>query len=1151
MNDTRSASHPAGPSADLAEALPVLVATISDGSLTWINTAGTRILGAKGAEDIIGCSFQSLLAPDYSHLAEVGLSDWLSESEPLPLRMTRLVGSEVDVEASVRRSDGDSSIILVARDITEKKQAALALLERERRISAVLQNVADGIIEFDDRGRILSANGAAEKIFGYSAAQMRGTSVETLLGKDKGETAEGWLLENGRVPKHAKSMITSARLIALRKDDGLFPVTITVREIGTGGEGRYIGAIRLVTETHALEETLLHTADRFRDLAESASDWFWEMDADLRFSFLSERFSELNSMPRQSVIGKTREELGANSNSGTFLAHLDDLNHRRPFKDFTYSVNLSDGSTAHYRVSGKPIFDKAGRFKGYRGTGRDVTAEITAQNKARAAEALLVDAIESISEGLILYDADDRLVQTNSRYKEMYSETAELLVPGMKLEEWLQVLIDHEIVVCPDGDVAGWYAKRHAHRQNLVGSIEAQLRDGRWISIAERPIRIGGVVGVHTDITKLKLAEQALRHNAEQFKNLFEDSIQGVVIHIGFKPLFVNQALARTFGYESPKEVIDLGSIEHLFEAHEVQRMSVVNAARIAGADVSPRCEFQGVRKDGTDIWLDNTSSVIDWNGEKALNSIFVDITDRKWQEQALRESETRLREVIDNAPLKIGLTDKDGRYVLVNSLFARDLQLEPDDVKGQSAADLFPAATAHMEEIDNQEVLRTNQVLVRDLDTEVPGGRRFEHLVKFPITGSDGHTAGIGVMITDLTEQKNVQDHLRESQKLNALGQLAGGVAHDFNNLLMVIGGYAKRAWANSTDPEIVKSALTEVAAATDKAAGLTSQLLAFGRRQALTTKVLRASNVLHELKGMLQPLLGETMALKIEIADEAACIEVDGGQLTQALVNLAINARDAMPQGGRLRIALDAEQPSADLLARHGVSGDSQFLRFSVQDEGTGMTSQTLARVFEPFFTTKEQGKGVGLGMAMVYGFVQQSGGAIGIDSEVGVGTTVSIYLKRIDRQPESAAQVTAELASLAGETILLAEDDDALRRLTQLTLEELGYKVLAASDGIEALELEGEHDGPIHLLLSDIVMPALGGIELARILRQTRPDIKVILVSGYPARGDRGDNLDSNEFQLFHKPIAQEALAAAIRETLVATANGAANVDHKSEG
>ena len=1118
----------------LAEALPILICAINEGRVSWVNEAGAKILGAKAAGDVVGLPFETLLSRDYRYLALEGLSDWLSEREPLSLRMVKITGQELDVEASVRSIDGGCSVLLVAQDITETRHAALALLERERRISAVLDNIADGIIEFDANGIILSFNASAESIFGYSAAEVLNTSIDTLLSKARGKTVEGWLLENGQVPV-TESRVHTDELFAMQKDGGIFPVTLTLREIATGSGPRYIGAIRLLTDRETLEQALLDTAARFRDLAESASDWFWEMDANLRFTYLSERFSELTHISRSAVLGKTRKDLIFNADGDHQNSHIDDLVNHRPFKDFTYPIRLSDGSIGHFRVSGNPLFDSTGAFKGYRGTGRNVTSEIDAQNKARAAESLLVDAIESIGEGLIIYDADDRLVRTNSRYKDIYIQIADYLIPGMPFEELLQVLADHEIVVSHTGTVDEWFAERRRHRLERKDSIEVELRNGRWIRLSERPIRTGGTVGIHTDITKLKHAEMTLRQNAEQFQNLFESSIQGVAIHDRFNPLYINKALARTFGYDNPREVLSLNTIKHLFAPHELERIAGIYSARLAGENISSQCEFQGVRKDGSLIWLENTGSVTDWGGQKVLQSVMADITDRKRQEQALRESEIRLREVIDNAPMKISLIDSEGRYVLVNSLFARALNQDAEAIKGKPATDFLSKSAAEIEVAENRQVMESGQILHREINTDGSGECRFERLEKFPITGATGLTEGVGVMITNLTEQKKVEDHLRESQKLNALGQLAGGVAHDFNNLLMIIGGYAKRAWANSEDPKLVISALTEVVTATEKAAALTKQLLAFGRREVLEAKVFRASDVLHELNTMLRPLLGETIDLVIEVTDETACVEADASRLSQALVNLAINARDAMPSGGALHIRLDAVNPDPELLNRHGIVEDGQFMKFSVKDEGTGMSPATMARIFEPFFTTKEQGKGVGLGMAMVYGFVQQSGGAIDVASELGSGTTISIFLRCVEKQPAVVSQIAANLASAAGETILLVEDDAALRRLAQLTLEELGYNVLVATDGVDALEVEGDYEGQIHLLLSDVVMPALGGIELARILKQSRSDMNVILMSGYPARGDQHDVLEPDEFPLLRKPVALEALAAAVHGSL----------------
>jgi CheY-like chemotaxis protein len=369
-------------------------------------------------------------------------------------------------------------------------------------------------------------------------------------------------------------------------------------------------------------------------------------------------------------------------------------------------------------------------------------------------------------------------------------------------------------------------------------------------------------------------------------------------------------------------------------------------------------------------------------------------------------------------------------------------------------------------------------------------------------------------------------------------VGELAGGIAHDFNNLLMVIGGYAKRALANPADRERVEMALTEIVGASDKAASLTKQLLAFSRHQVLETKAVHVAPLIGELTTMLSPLLGATVALSVDAADEGLCVETDPAQLSQLLVNLAINARDAMPDGGRIEIGVEVVEFAGlgEALRQTFPKADLElYAKFSVQDNGLGMDTETLVHIFEPFFTTKEQGKGTGLGLAMAYGFVQQSNGTIDVKSAPGEGTTMEVYLPLADKPPETLTTIDRDSSTRNDETILLAEDDDAIRQLAVMTLEEFGYTVLAASDGFEALEIEDEHEGPIDLLLSDVVMPGLGGFELSSAIRETRPGIKVIMMSGYPSRGDIMAFDLPEGVPLLQKPLDPDTLARNVRDML----------------
>jgi PAS domain S-box-containing protein len=736
-----------------ADAVPNLVCAMDGGRITYINTAGLRILRADAREDVVGSRLKDHLAADYRELFDGGFADLLAEEAPLPVKIVRLDGTSAELEITITRIAGrdESQLLVVGREITELKQGAMAILERERRITAILDNVAEGVISIDETGVIESFNRAAQDMFGITAAEAKGRNVKTLMTDADSDQHDSYL--EGYVESDVSKVIGGGirDLLGRRKDGTVFPIELTVSKMVSGGKRAFIGAVRDVSE------------------------------------------------------------------------------HKQ-------------------------------------------------------AQAVLRDAIEAIDEGFALYDAEDRLIMTNSRFCEMTLEAEDMRASGASFEELLRKSTARRQEGMPDIDPEDWVERRLEYHRDPVGFIERPAWDGRWVRINESRTRDGGIVAIHTDIT-----------------------------------------------------------------------------------------------------------------------------------------------------------------------------------------------------------------------------------------------------------EQKNFEERIREAEKLNSLGQLAGGIAHDFNNLLMVIGGYSKRALAAPTDEERVRDSLSEVVMATEKAVQLTKQLLAFGRRQVLEKKVVRGAAVIQELKTLLLPLFEATIQLTVEIGDEALCVETDPSELSQALMNLAINGRDAMPGGGELRIGMEVVETSQRFLDEHPDASSDAYVKFQVSDDGTGMDAETKARIFEPFFTTKVQGKGTGLGLAMVYGFIQQCGGLIDVETTLGEGTTFNIYLPLVDKAPKVIFSAPEEEIAGKGETILLAEDDDALRRLAQTTLEDLGYKVLAAANGFEALEIESDHEGVIDLLLSDVVMPELGGFELTHAVLETRPEIKVILMSGYPSRGDLKRVALPEEIPLLQKPLDPDTMARSVRRSL----------------
>jgi signal transduction histidine kinase/CheY-like chemotaxis protein len=390
----------------------------------------------------------------------------------------------------------------------------------------------------------------------------------------------------------------------------------------------------------------------------------------------------------------------------------------------------------------------------------------------------------------------------------------------------------------------------------------------------------------------------------------------------------------------------------------------------------------------------------------------------------------------------------------------------------------------------------------------------------------------------SEIEERKKVQEQFNQSQKMDAIGQLTGGVAHDFNNLLMVIDGYARRAERaldQGKSVDIVREALSAVVKAGEKATALTRQLLVFSRRQIMEKTVFEPASVVRDMEELLCRSVGEQFELNIAVDDDIAYVETDSGELSQVVMNLVINARDAMPDGGVIIVGVQVADLDEETVAQHPGLAPGRYVEIFVKDEGTGIDDDTLCHIFEPFFTTKEQGKGTGLGLAMVYGFVKQSEGMIDVASIVGRGSTFRIYLPVVDRAPESRIAEEEDLPLGHGETILLVEDDTALLALTHGLLDDLGYNVLTAHDGLEALVIEDEHDGDIDLLLTDVVMPTFGGFELALAITETRPDTSIIFISGY-AKNKFGLPVELTEnAQFLQKPVQPGRLAQVVRNEL----------------
>ena len=503
-----------------------------------------------------------------------------------------------------------------------------------------------------------------------------------------------------------------------------------------------------------------------------------------------------------------------------------------------------------------------------------------------------------------------------------------------------------------------------------------------------------------------------------------------------------------------------------------------------------------------------------------------------------LRATEASYATLVEHAPVGIYRSTPDGRFLAVNSALVGLLGFGSAD----EVLQLHISRDVYADPAERQRLLDRDSYTDREYDEVEATWKRKDgrhltvQLSVRAVRSRSGQVEYYETFVRDVTEQRRLQTQLVQSQKMEAVGRLAGGIAHDFNNLLTVITTSCDLLLEDlaATDPK--REDVDQVRKAADGAAALTRQLLAFSRQQVLTPQIVNLGDVVYGVEKMLRRVIGEDVDLVTVLGSDVGAVKADVGQLEQVLMNLAVNARDAMPTGGKLTIETANVEHDPDYAREQEAAPVSRFVMLAVSDTGTGMDEATKARIFEPFFTTKEVGKGTGLGLATVYGIVRQSGGFIWVYSEPGLGTTFKIYLPQVDAVAAgSAARATPTTSHRGTETVLLVEDAAAVRAVIHEALARQGYTVLDAPNGAEALRIAAGHPGPIHLLLTDVVMPGLSGRQLSDQLAQIRPETKVLYTSGYTDDAIVRHGVLESGIAYLQKPFSVDGLARKVREVL----------------
>ncbi len=983
-------------------------------------------------------------------------------------------------------------VAVLAVDITARKQGEEALRESEERFKFLFEYAPDAYFLMDLQGNFLDANRAAEKLSGYRQEELIGQNFQTLpLLDDRQKTLVTELLALSVYGE----VVGPVDLTLSRKDGREVIIEVKGLPLEMKGQSLVLAVARDITDRKQAEEALRESEERYRTLFETSPDALIVMDLDMNIIMGNQRALEIVGHDRleQFMSRKGINDM-ASEDRPRVAAAIKALLATGRTQTFETTMVKQDGARFPSLNSAALIRDAAGRPRAIIGTARDITALKQAEAELRQSERrfrLMAETIQDVF--WMATPTIDRVIYASPAYEQVWGRSCQ------ELYQYPQRFMES---IHPEDRGRALSAFVAAREQGSPSDHEYRIikPDGavRWIHDRGFPVRddqdrVIMFTGVATDITDKKLAEEALRESEKRFRDITEHAAEWVwEVDAQGKYIYSSPVVEQLLGYK-PEEVLNKYFYDFFLPD---QREELKNAALEVFAAKQPFRDFltPNLHKNGQIVWLSTSGiPILDEQGNLlGYRGADIDITER-------REAEALSRNLIAKSPIGIYLI-QDGKFQLVNQWF-----FEISGYNKDESSVLEPINLVHPED---REATRSNAVKMLRGVSSVPyeyrtitkGGEIKWIMETLAAIQYQGKRAALGYFM-DITERKALEQQLIQAQKMEAVGRLAGGVAHDFNNLLMAILGYGELMRSKVLKGDPLYDHLENILKAGDRAAALTQQLLTFSRRQIVTPQVVDLNRVVLDLEPMLRRLIGEDLDLEIITDPGPVAVRADPGHLGQIIMNLVVNARDAMPRGGRLTLKTASVEFKQARHTRFGQVPPGGYVRLVVRDTGVGMDEATQAHAFEPFFTTKESGKGTGLGLSTVYGIVKQSEGYLDLDSEPEAGSTFTICLPRLKTLVEPPKTRIPLTASYRGkETILLVEDEDVLRGLLAKFLRLYGYTVLEARHGGEALLTCERRQEPIHLMVTDVVMPQMSGRELADRLTPLRPDMKVLYMSGY---------------------------------------------------
>ncbi len=1041
----------------------------------------------------------------------------------------------------IRKAHRENSLLAVERLLEKRTQT---LLEQERRHKAAMDAAHEGFcISVDAQLRYV--NPAFSQMIGHPIEQVIGTSLFDYV--EEGDRAE--LMEVYRSYQRGDRSIKLQRVRLKTNQNDHCLVEASGSRIYYEGEQALLCVVRDITETHRMRQEMEHSLreneQRFRLAAESSSDvvyewnyqtgklsWFGDLQKLLNIEKLPERIEELSGF----IHPEDRERIISTTRAGI-------ANHTRWQEE--YRIIDGTGAIRYWYATGKGFYSSSGDMQLVIGSVQDITERKRIEEDLRFKSLVL----DQITDHVTVTDLNGIITYVNQAQLELFGKSEEQMI-GQSIHSFGEDpncgATQREIVD---------QTKQNGHWRgevvNYSNDGEAHIMDCRTQLVHDKQGRPIALCGIATDITESRKITSALQESESRYRLVAENASDNIWI-LSLESMcftYISPSIEKLFGH-SIEYAIETPLEGHMTpESYEI----IVNALAEELArdndltlerDRSRVFELEQYVHDGGTIWTEVTASFVrdDDGNPISVLGITRDISDRKRAQDALSQSEQKFRSIAEQSSDLIALLGQEGQILYASPISTSMFGIEPEDMIGLHYSlflldqDIALAAAALEDTILKRQRIKSLELRMKRKD----GSSFFGEVNSSP--HKTGDQIGSLIMIRDISERKaaekereRLEQQLMQSLKMEAIGRLAGGVAHDFNNLLTGISGHASLAMMSYSDIPDLMDSLQEISEATNRAAGLTRQLLAFSRKQILEPKVISINRLIEDLLKMLVRLIGEDISFVFTPKRNLPRVLADPGQIEQVVINLCVNARDAMPDGGVLTIETANVELNESYCEHHQYVSPGSYVMLIVSDTGIGMDETTKQRIFEPFFTTKPKDRGTGLGLATIYGIVKQHEGHVEVYSEPGEGTCFRVYLPQTEKLEETPAQkLSAELPG-GTESILLVEDETVVRSIAAKMLKRLGYTVLEAASGAEARIISDELTQKIDLLMTDVVMPGENGHELALYILQTRPRVKVLYTSGYTEDTIAHHGVLDKGLQFLGKPFTPKLLAKKIREVL----------------